>query len=198
MEIADMVGYMENRAGKRTIDFNPTERHIGKNTAEFSLTEVPHYTAQEYGQFMGALMQKTKTKMSELSDQQKEVLQKVGQYRDSISQSEDPDELLLMLQVIRELEVVVRTQIEKLWNDRYKAVVLDLVGSVADYADANRVLELVQKSPLPIQKTLKQSLWKQAKEKNIQFDKDTKSFIEWEEVSAEQEFSRGQKQEPAA
>jgi len=45
---ADMVGYMESRNNKRTIQFNPTDRNIGKNTAEFELIEVPHYTEEYY------------------------------------------------------------------------------------------------------------------------------------------------------
>jgi hypothetical protein len=61
MREMDIVGYMETRNGKRTICFDPTDRHYGKNTVGIpGKIEIPDFSTK--GSFMADIFEKIKDK----------------------------------------------------------------------------------------------------------------------------------------
>ena len=43
MKVSDLLGYMAPGSNGSTLNFNPTEKHSGKNCAGFALLDVPHF-----------------------------------------------------------------------------------------------------------------------------------------------------------
>lgn len=62
---ADLVGYMSSRNDVRTIDFFPTDHHVGKNSPKIPLMTVPDASSPEYLNQMGRLLQMVKDKFAE-------------------------------------------------------------------------------------------------------------------------------------
>lgn len=85
----DLIGYMYSNANKRVIDFNPTDAHIGKNCAEFSLMEVPHYTSKEYPTFFQDLVEKTLDKMNALNENQVKAVKKLTEFSKGLNLIDD-------------------------------------------------------------------------------------------------------------
>jgi hypothetical protein len=177
IEVADMVGYIENNTGKRTVDFNPTQRHVGKNTAEFPILEIPHYTTSGYDTFLADLIEKTKSKMSNLTEAQIEAANKVKRFRAEIDLCMTPDELDLMLPSIQELDKTSRPQIEKYHADRYKAIISEWTTEVDSIQTANQLLDIINQAPIGYQKALKVILWTKAKEMGYDFNKEEATFF---------------------
>lgn len=134
--MSDMVGYMESINNKRTIDFEPKDSHTGKNTAEFELIDVPHYSAPEYQTFMGDLITKTKAKMEQLSDIQKAALETVNLKRDAINKAENHAALEPLYAEIQSMVPAFKLQLTKVYDDRWMAIyqaVLAVITAPADF-----------------------------------------------------------------
>ncbi len=65
-KIADLMGYVSMNGKGRSIDFNPTENHLGKNCAEIPEQKIPNLA--EYRTFLADLISFTKEKMNAKSE----------------------------------------------------------------------------------------------------------------------------------
>lgn len=67
MKFTDLVGYLGvNRDGKRVLDFNPSDRHLGKNAAGWGPTHVPGL--KEHPQFLANLLADAKFKIGKTAE----------------------------------------------------------------------------------------------------------------------------------
>lgn len=108
---ADLIGYMEMVGDKITIDFNPTDRHFGKNCANIPKTNVPHYKEIEYHTFLANILTTTKKHINRLSEAQAAALKVVEEFRNKV----------IACETIPALEQL-RPEIDAL-NDNYKTQV---------------------------------------------------------------------------
>lgn len=181
---ADMVGYMESRANKRTISFSPTDRTIGKNTAEFGVIEVPHYTAPEYHDFMAQLIEKTKEKMLTINEAQQEAITKVAAYRETIQNTTEIDEMIPLHGVIEELSPVYKLQLLALFEPNFmKLWDVELV-KVTNAKQAQLTLSRINTVPKPYLGKLQRKLWERCQPIGIGFDKVLNVFTDPENTSA--------------
>ncbi len=103
---SDLIGFMESVNGKRTLDFNPTDRHTGKNSPEFPKFELPHYTAPEWKGFLANIISQTKNKMNEMSESQKVALDALEKSREEF---EDCDSIELLTELLMKYKAVLPT-----------------------------------------------------------------------------------------
>lgn len=118
MAYADLVGYMKSINNKRTINFSPTDEHFGKNTAEFPVLEIPHYTDPEFNGYMAKLIAETKEKMASLSERQQEALNLTVKWEKFISDTPTLEELYPCITEVNKLEPeMVKMSVTKMFKD---------------------------------------------------------------------------------
>lgn len=103
LRIADQVGYMSMQNNKRTIQFEPTDKTIGKNVARLPIILIPDETDPEFKTFMGTIIEKTKKAICAQSEAQTEALKKVESFSKEIKKCKNPEALTLMITPIQEL-----------------------------------------------------------------------------------------------
>ncbi len=91
LRIADQVGYMYMDNNQRTINFNPTDKTVGKNVARFPLLTVPNETEPEFKTFMADIIQRVKSSIQEKSEEQKELLAKIETVQTELSEIDSPE-----------------------------------------------------------------------------------------------------------
>lgn len=120
LRIADQVGYMTTINNKRVIQFEPTDRTIGKNVARLPIIEIPDENNPEFRTFMASIIQKTKEQMRNMSEAQRESEQKMIQLQEHINLCEDPEELTAILHIANEQPNAMKNALRKLIADRAK------------------------------------------------------------------------------
>jgi ATP-dependent Lon protease len=120
LRIADQVGYMRTINNKRSIQWEPTDSTIGKNVARLPVTEIPNETDPAFRTFMAHIIENVKEAISQMSEAQREALEKVATYQEKISKVTEPDDLTGLLAVINELPVSYSQALRKLVSDRAK------------------------------------------------------------------------------
>lgn len=88
-KICDLVGYLHQQADDKLISFNPTDRWHGKNQGLAGDLIVPDYNREP--NFFATVIQQAKDNINKLSDEQKEIVGAINQWRDKIDECEDID-----------------------------------------------------------------------------------------------------------
>jgi hypothetical protein len=119
---ADMMGYMYMNGKKRVINFNPTQLHIGKNTAGIPVVEIPDVSAASYDNF---IVEKVNTpylqKMTQKSEAQIEFNEKMASYQAELSGLESPDDFgEFFTKMAEEKSPAIKAQVKKLLGVRMK------------------------------------------------------------------------------
>lgn len=78
-KVADALGYVRILNRKRTVDFEPTEQHVGKDTAKIGLVEVPNL--HNVPTFGGDLISRIKDSINNASDAGKAATEAIEAYR---------------------------------------------------------------------------------------------------------------------
>lgn len=118
MAEADMVGYMEMRNDKSTINFNPTDKHVGKNSGELEPLELPHYTDAKWEGFLENLIQRTKNKINAMTSAQQEAMDTISTYRNLIADSKTAEEFNTIGAGIKILPEYCRFALSTVMRDR--------------------------------------------------------------------------------
>lgn len=119
---ADLMGFIEMKNNKITLDFNPTSRHVGKNCARFPILEVPSFESKEYHSFMANIIRDTKAHMLKLSQAQQEAIKLVDGYKTQINQATDLENLELIFQDVQDQTPSIKAQISQLLNEKSAAI----------------------------------------------------------------------------
>jgi hypothetical protein len=85
LRIADQVGYVYMSNNKRTINFNPTDKTIGKNVARIPEMEIPDESDLKYLTFMADIIDKVKTSIQSMSQAQIDAIAETERVRELIS-----------------------------------------------------------------------------------------------------------------
>jgi hypothetical protein len=88
---ADAMGRLTIKDGKRVLNFSPTDAAFGKNPAQLEPLLVPHFQAAEFGNFLGSVIQSTKDKLNELTEEQTKAQAKLEAWRLAVNDLEDAD-----------------------------------------------------------------------------------------------------------
>lgn len=66
-KVSDLIGYLyRDRSGKRFLDFNPTDRHLGKNAAAWDVMEVPEL--RDHPTFLADLLADAKRRIGSTAE----------------------------------------------------------------------------------------------------------------------------------
>jgi hypothetical protein len=115
LKVADFVGYLYMVGRKRILDFNPTDRWIGKNPAGWAPLEVPPVGKAQY--FMADLYDRGRSALGEISSESADVIRQVDAWRDRVATFTTAAECNGVMAEIKALSPIIAPQVSKLLLD---------------------------------------------------------------------------------
>jgi hypothetical protein len=114
-KVSDAVGYMRMINNRRTLDFSPTDKHFGKDTALIKLVEIP--SLHDNPSFGADLAKRIKDSINKASESGRKATEKIESYRSRLDQCHDLDCLNNIRKDIAGLS-------NKLVKDKSKAILI--------------------------------------------------------------------------
>jgi len=118
MELADMVGYMEMLNDKVTINFNPTDKHVGKNCGELAPIQLPHYLKPDWDGFLAKLINTTREKIETLTEEQRNAVGLVSNLTNEINGFTTPEQFDEVSKRIATTPEWCRVALSKIMRDK--------------------------------------------------------------------------------
>jgi len=193
-QASDLIGFMESRGNKRTLDFNTTDRHDGKNCPEFPLFVLPHFTSDKWPTYLAEIIAETKKHMNKMSDQQREAVETLTKFRDQINESQTLETLYPIKELISALNTPVKIQLDKIYDDKFVLIWSEeFISPLSTAEDFNSIIKTIEAVEEKYIKPLKINLVRIAKEKQFVYIKD-KGFESTKKVEAKAEKTTTKKE----
>jgi hypothetical protein len=120
MKVADFVGYLQMSGKNRVLDFNPTDRWIGKNPAGWAPFILPPVAKST--EFMADLFTKGREALGALSDESAKLMQSVAEWQTKIANFTTAKDFNDAREPIKAIAIpIVKVQVSKLLMDAAKA-----------------------------------------------------------------------------
>lgn len=120
MKVADFVGYVYMSGKDRILDFNPTDRWVGKNPAGWPAFKVPPVGKAQA--FMADLFDKGRAALGAISEESAKVTTQVEDWRSAVEAFTTTDEVNRAIPESQKLTAIVAPQVKKLIMDRAKVL----------------------------------------------------------------------------
>jgi hypothetical protein len=120
LRVCDELGYVSMINNQATIQFDPTDLTVGKNTANIPLTVIPDKSDPSIQTFMADIIRQTKAAMCKQSEAQSEALKKMEDYKKQINAVEKVDDLNLILTPVQALPKYLKDQLNTLIGAKAK------------------------------------------------------------------------------
>lgn len=173
MRIADQVGYITIRNGKRTILWDPTELLTLKNTARLPEMVLPLLTDPAWKTFGAELATKVKEKIWGMSEDQRAAVMQSQQYQELISNAETPQDLSGLADNITELPQYLNIPLMNTLGDKYN----EYITNTNDVEAFNELLEEVNALPMYLREPLRKSMSAKVKKMGWIADETTKKLV---------------------
>lgn len=113
MKFTDLVGYLHlTRDGKRILDFNPSDKHLGKNAAGWSALPVPDL--KSVPTFLGDMLADAKKRIGQTSEEAAKIAAAVKEYESWLSDA-SPD-LVTLNDRLAELPTLSQAAKAQVWH----------------------------------------------------------------------------------
>jgi hypothetical protein len=120
LKSADFVGFMYIQGKDRVLDFNPTDRWIGKNPAAWGPLKVPAYGKEP--EFLSGLIDKAREALGKISEESAQAAGLIADWRAKLETECSPDDLVKAVATAKALSpAIVREQVKKLIWERAQA-----------------------------------------------------------------------------
>lgn len=120
MKVADFVGYAYMSGKDRILDFNPTDRWVGKNPGGWAPFKIP--PVGKARDFMADLMTQGRAALGTISAASADVAQLVNEWREAVESFTTAAEINRAIPETATLSALVAPQVKKLLNDRAAAL----------------------------------------------------------------------------
>lgn len=90
-KVADAMGRIAIREGRRMLLFSPTEAAFGKNPGQLDPLEIPALGSAAFGGFLASVIRETKDRLNALTDAQRAALAEQEWFRETLPGVEDAD-----------------------------------------------------------------------------------------------------------
>lgn len=94
LRIADQVGFLTVENNKRVVNFEPTDKTIGKNVARIPKTEIPDETDPKFKTFMADVIQHVKDSIRRQSQEQIDAQTEIELFQSELDLCTDSDSLM--------------------------------------------------------------------------------------------------------
>lgn len=123
-KVSDAMAYMSVVGGRRQLDFNTAETHVGKNPCAFDPVVVPDLTKNP--KFLAGILTKIKDHLNTLSEEQSVVLKAVADFQAYVETLTTPEEFTAGIEQAKKPEhPAVKEQAKGLLWNRAKALGFD-------------------------------------------------------------------------
>lgn len=122
LRIADQVGYMCTVNNERVIQWEPTDRTIGKNVARLPLTNIPDENDPAFKTFLRDIIREVKMSISKMSAEQQENEAIMNEWVDAINTCTEPEILTQLLKEVNELPEHFKAALGKVISVRASAL----------------------------------------------------------------------------
>lgn len=116
MKIADFVGYVYMAGKDRILDFNPTDRWVGKNPGGWAPFKIPPVAKAQ--SFMAELFDRGRAALGAISEESAKITQQVDDWRAAIDTFTSIDEVNRAIPETAKLSAIVAPQVKKILMDR--------------------------------------------------------------------------------
>lgn len=82
---ADAMGRLVIENGQRWLKFSPTDAAFGKNPGQLEPLLVPHFTKPEFATFLASVIQTTKDRLNELTEDQRKAVAEQDEFRGDVA-----------------------------------------------------------------------------------------------------------------
>lgn len=128
MKDVDLCGYMEIIKDKRTLNFNPSERAIGKNCAGFPPMEINGKIT------MSHIISETKKILNKRNEASADVIAEIEQWKTKISEVKTGEDAMKIVESVAKVQSdTVKQQIRKLLSDKTLSLGLKYDGVAKTY-----------------------------------------------------------------
>lgn len=121
IRIADQVGYVGIKNGRSVIEFKPSDRHIGKDTAGITEIEIPDSSSPEWNGFMDRIISTVKEKIRSKTIQKQEAERTISQFRKSFEDINTPEDANKLIEPMSSLPEYLKLTLKKELSDVTKA-----------------------------------------------------------------------------
>jgi len=115
MKLADFVGYVYMSGKDRMLDFNPTDRWVGKNPAGWKPFRIP--PVHKADRFMAELMEEGRQALGKISEASAAIAQQVEDWRANIATFNSASEFNRAIPEIKKLSAAEQPQVVKILMD---------------------------------------------------------------------------------
>lgn len=133
MKVADFVGYFYMAGRRRILDFNPTDKWVGKNPAGWEPFEVPPVGKAQA--FMADLFARGREALGALSEESARVMQQVSTWRETIATYTTAQQCNAAIPEIQKLPAIVHAQVSKLLVDYAKSAGIPFDAKTKQFTD---------------------------------------------------------------
>ena len=123
---ADGVAYMYRAAKQTLLDFNPSERWVGKNAGGFDALPMPSF--HQSPDYMADLLQQMKDHLNELSEEGIKIMAEVDEWRAVIDDAGDAEAINALVTKVAKVEPPIGPQVKRLLKTRAEALELVYEG----------------------------------------------------------------------
>lgn len=121
VRIADMIGFITMRNGRRVIQWDPTDETVGKNVACLPVTEIPDKGSPEFRDFNARIIEQIRAAIASQSEEQLQAVAQSEAYQNELRECGDPDCLTKILTEVNALPDYLKLPLQKLIGEKAKA-----------------------------------------------------------------------------
>jgi phage nucleotide-binding protein len=152
LQLADMVGFQYSFNNKRTINFNPTDTNVGKNTANIEVITIPNFNQNP--EFFAEIISQIKGKFNNQSQAQADAVNSIADFNKRINEAKDSDTINAIVSelVSSKLSKAVKEQIKVNFTKRVKELGLEKDKTTGIYSNPakaeieEKVKELIEET----------------------------------------------------
>jgi hypothetical protein len=116
---ADVMGRLNIKGGKRTLNFSPTDTSFGKNPAQLPALEVPHFAKDP--SFLAGVLERIKGELNKLSEDQTKAASLLADWKAKIDEAKSAEDFTGLLPKTREADPLVRENVQRMFAAAAKA-----------------------------------------------------------------------------
>lgn len=90
---ADAMGRLTIQNGQRRLLFSPTDAAFGKNPGQLAPLDVPHFERPEFADFLAGVIQQTKDRLNQMTEDQKAAQAEMEWFREALPKIETAEHL---------------------------------------------------------------------------------------------------------
>jgi len=139
MKISDCVGYAYMAGKNRVLDFNPTDRWIGKNPANWAPFVIPPIPKAKT--FLAERIDEARAALGKLSEDSSKATEVVEQWRHAIDALTTTEEVNKAIEEAKALPPVLAPQVKRLLMDRAKLLQFRWDPKQKGFVDAGQLAD---------------------------------------------------------